>query len=317
MIKPFRVAAALLIIGIVSVALSACGSGGAKMTAPQDTDSTSVAAVETIDTTGPAVTTETAAAVTEPPKTTADTTAQVAVDEPVGTPVETASAGDGPGIADAASVEDSVTIVINGIELDAEAETESALQTSYADYGFSLKLDLGAEVQATGWTEPEPSLTQGIIAFAYGGVNTNLVWGPPENRTALTFLADTYNVLRASQPAVTFETISDGDLLISEQEGVYGGFKAIDNGGASLGGGLIGAWVCGDNETAFRMTLTGEDATVVQLRFDRLLENFACSSSYVNDIKHATKIPRKPESTEGRPWGQPLKKPSGAPLNLG
>ena len=27
--------------------------------------------------------------------------------------------------------------------------------------------------------------------------------------------------------------------------------------------------------------------------------------------------PSKPESTEGRPWGQPLKKPAGAPLNLG
>ena len=25
----------------------------------------------------------------------------------------------------------------------------------------------------------------------------------------------------------------------------------------------------------------------------------------------------KPESTEGRPWGQPLKKPAGAALNLG
>ena len=25
----------------------------------------------------------------------------------------------------------------------------------------------------------------------------------------------------------------------------------------------------------------------------------------------------KPESTEGRPWGQSLKKPAGAPLNLG
>ena len=25
----------------------------------------------------------------------------------------------------------------------------------------------------------------------------------------------------------------------------------------------------------------------------------------------------KPESTEGRPWGQRLKKPAGAPLNLG
>ena len=28
-------------------------------------------------------------------------------------------------------------------------------------------------------------------------------------------------------------------------------------------------------------------------------------------------LPPKPESTEGRPWGQPLKKPEGAPLNLG
>ena len=26
---------------------------------------------------------------------------------------------------------------------------------------------------------------------------------------------------------------------------------------------------------------------------------------------------RKPESTDGRPWGQPLKQPEGAPLNLG
>ena len=27
--------------------------------------------------------------------------------------------------------------------------------------------------------------------------------------------------------------------------------------------------------------------------------------------------PTKPESTDGRPWGQPLKQPEGAPLNLG
>ena len=29
------------------------------------------------------------------------------------------------------------------------------------------------------------------------------------------------------------------------------------------------------------------------------------------------KLLSKPESTEGRPWGQPLKKAEGAPLNLG
>ena len=32
---------------------------------------------------------------------------------------------------------------------------------------------------------------------------------------------------------------------------------------------------------------------------------------------HDSRRLRKPESTEGRPWGQSLKKPSGAPLNLG
>ena len=32
----------------------------------------------------------------------------------------------------------------------------------------------------------------------------------------------------------------------------------------------------------------------------------------------ACRVPEpKPESTEGRPWGQPLKKAEGAPLNLG
>ena len=284
MIKPFRIAAALLIIGIVSVALSACGSGGGNAPAPQDTEAVSAAVVKT---TAPAQTTETETAVTESPESPAEasagtsvgTSAQAPEDEPVEIPVETASASDGPGTVDAMSVGNSVVLDVNGVATDAEAATESALQTSYADYGFLLKLDLGAEVQSAGWTEPDPSLTQGIIAFTYSGVNANLVWGPPEDRTALTFLADTYNVLRASQPAVTFESISDGDLLISEQEGVYGGFKAVDNSGSSLGGGLIGAWICGDSETAFRMTLTGEDATVVQLRFDRLLENFACSSS--------------------------------------
>ena len=178
------------------------------------------------------------------------------------------------------SVEDPESVVAEVLDPEADAEeSETALLTSYADYGFTLKLDLGAEVQAAGWTEPEPSLAQGIMAFTYGGVNANIVWGPHQDRTPLTFLADTYNVLKASQPAVTFESISDGNISVNDQTGVYGGFKAVDASGSSIGGGLIGTWICGDAETAFRMTLTGEDATIVQLRFDRLLENFACSTS--------------------------------------
>ena len=260
MIKPFRIAAALLILGILSVALTACGSGGAKAVVTQDTNSETAAAVEATD-----------------PAETVKKEEPVADEAVIAKAVAEGSASDAgePTTSDVASVQDSATLEIN---LPEEEIAETKL-TLYADYGFSLKLDLGADVQAAGWTEVEPSLTQGIIAFYYGGVNANIVWGPPEQRTALTFLADTYNVLRASQPAVTFESISDGDLTISDQEGVYGGFKAADVDGASLGGGLIGAWICEDSETAFRMTLTGEDATVVQLRFDRLLDNFTCSTS--------------------------------------
>lgn len=175
---------------------------------------------------------------------------------------------------------DSETAVVADAEAEAEPLAEAAaLLTAYDSYGFSLKLDLGAAVDSYGWTESDPSTTQGLITFNYGGVNTNLVWGPPEDRTPLTFLADTYNILRASQPDTTFESISDGDITVNDQVGAYGGFKATGIDGSTLGGGLIGTWLCPDADTAFRMTLTGEDATLVQLRFDRLLENFTCASS--------------------------------------
>ena len=42
----------------------------------------------------------------------------------------------------------------------------------------------------------------------------------------------------------------------------------------------------------------------------------ACSRDG-NRSENGFEVPPKPESTEGRPWGQPLKKPAGAPLNLG
>ena len=43
-----------------------------------------------------------------------------------------------------------------------------------------------------------------------------------------------------------------------------------------VGSGLIGAWICSESETAFRLTVTGTETTVVQVRFDSLLDNFVC-----------------------------------------
>ena len=136
---------------------------------------------------------------------------------------------------------------------------------------------MGADVQTTGWTEASASDTQGLASFTYGGALAGLVWSPADGRDPLALLASSYNVLRAAQPAITFKSINDGDIIVSDQACVFGGFKALDQGGATLGGGLIGAWNCA-NGTAYRMTLTGADATVVQLRFDRLLDNFSCPS---------------------------------------
>ena len=153
-----------------------------------------------------------------------------------------------------------------------------ALPTSIDDYGFTLKLDEEADTRAAGWSGPEPNAQQGTISFASGGVSVALIWSPQEGREPLTFLADTYNILRTSQSDFTFEPLSDGDIVVDREPGAFGGFKTLDAGGATLGGGLIGTWVCTLPQTAFRMTLTGDDATLVQLRFDRLLENFSCSS---------------------------------------
>ena len=55
-------------------------------------------------------------------------------------------------------------------------------------------------------------------------------------------------------------------------------------------------------------------------RFGISLSRSSCLN-WLHRLGFAFKRPKKrllkPESTDGRPWGQPLKQPEGAPLNLG
>ena len=156
--------------------------------------------------------------------------------------------------------------------------TRQELLSTISEFGFELKLDRQASVRSAGWTRPEPNHRQGSLTFRYGDVNTILIWGPREGRETLLLLADTYNILRGSQPELVFEPIIDGDISVSGEPGVYGGFRTLNANDTLVGGGLIGSWVCPERDTAFRLTLTGADSTVVQLRFNRHLVNFACSS---------------------------------------
>ena len=141
-----------------------------------------------------------------------------------------------------------------------------------------MGLDREVNTRTAGWTGPGPNAQQGMLSFTDGGVNAVLIWGPQNDREPLVLLAETYNILRGSQPLLTFDPITDGILAVSGEGGVYGGLKTLDQSDNVIGGGLIGAWVCSGKGTAFRLTLTGTDSTVVQVRFDRLKDNFTCPS---------------------------------------
>ncbi len=144
---------------------------------------------------------------------------------------------------------------------------------TYGDFGFSFQLDQGADIQNAG----EPSETQGLISFGLGEVNALLSWLPEGDNKVLTLVDTTYQLLRENQPGVTFQRLRDGEVSAGGESGAFLGYRATESSGATRGG-LIGGWICKNTETAFTLTLRGNDATLVQIRFDRLLDTFACST---------------------------------------
>jgi len=149
-------------------------------------------------------------------------------------------------------------------------------KTTIGDYGFSLDLDGEVAVQPRGWTGAEPDTSQGMIKFPYEGVSAILVWYSSDI-TPQQIVADSYNLLKDSQPNLTFEGISDGAFPVSGETGVFGGFKVLD-GASTVGGGFVSGWVCSESQSRYALTVTGPQATVVQIRFQRIVNQFSCSS---------------------------------------
>ena len=144
-------------------------------------------------------------------------------------------------------------------------------------HGFTLSLDPNSTFPASGLdvsglTETEADESQGILRLNYNGADVIFYW-QPSGSDAEAQVEAALALLSASQPTRTFTVISQGEISPDGQDGIYSGFlSTADAKGA--GGGLIGAWQCGN--TAFTMTVSGPDATVIQIRFDRLVENFEC-----------------------------------------
>ena len=148
--------------------------------------------------------------------------------------------------------------------------------TFIKDYGFGLRLDGDVSVQATGWTEKSPNSEQGIISFDYRGVKAFLSWYSSAS-TPKQIVSSTYEQLRDGQPNLTFEPFKEGDISISGEPGFFAGFRVLDATNSSVGGGLIASWVCPESQLRYSITATGPQATVVQLRFQRITEKFSCS----------------------------------------
>ncbi|MBR62261.1 MAG: hypothetical protein CL904_06400 [Dehalococcoidia bacterium] len=124
------------------------------------------------------------------------------------------------------------------------------------------------------WLGGGPNTGQGLANFSSAGTAVILIWQPAQGQplTALTGLG--LGVLQASQPQTTFTGIAEGTINPKNRETAFGGFAGSDATGQAVGGGLIGAWTCDTND--FIMIVTGADSTLVQIRFDRLLDNFDC-----------------------------------------
>ena len=140
-------------------------------------------------------------------------------------------------------------------------------------FGFVLGLDRGAYVTNI----PGNTDTQGMVQLEYSGVNVILSWVPENGSTIEGLVSGTFGTLQSNQPDLTFDTVSESTLKVGLEVGTVVGFKSVDGSGDVVGGGLIGAWNCVDQETSFTIMVIGQDASVVQLRLNRLIDNFDCA----------------------------------------
>ena len=68
-----------------------------------------------------------------------------------------------------------------------------------------------------------------------------------------------------------------------------------------------------EEECFFRLVEAPQHHLELNTWYQRFLDSYNTARPHMG----INMLTPKPESTEGRPWGQPLKKPAGAPLNLG
>ena len=174
------------------------------------------------------------------------------------------------------------TIVPSPTATPPPTPTPTPITTVFEVHGFTLKLDPDADFVAsgldvTGFTETEADESQGLLKLDYNGADVVFYWQPSTAGVEPQQSVDSaFGLLSSSKPSTSFIAISEDDIIVDGQAGRVGGFVSTAASGGGNGGGLIGAWNCMTTSTSFTLTVSGYDSTVIQIRFDRLVENFGC-----------------------------------------
>ncbi len=147
--------------------------------------------------------------------------------------------------------------------------------TTFTDYGFTLPVPDGLELQVAGIGGEEASIDAGQLTASAGGVTMVLIW-TSGGLTATQAVQGAFEVLQASTSGLDFRPLNEGELEVAGQVGSFGAFAA-EGDGTVLGIGLIGGWTCGTAPT-YSITVIGQDLDPVQSSFEGFTNGFGCSS---------------------------------------
>jgi hypothetical protein len=152
----------------------------------------------------------------------------------------------------------------------------------YDAYGFGLPVPLNVEINAAGLTEPDASEENGILLATAGGTTIFLLWSSPvPPLTPEESVIAGFEVGQALAEVVFEPQDAGGGLMVDSQPGSYASFVTRNAEEETEGVGLIGGWICPNDERSYAITVTGRDLETVQQSFVYLTNGFRCEAGNI------------------------------------
>jgi hypothetical protein len=154
--------------------------------------------------------------------------------------------------------------------------TPEPQEIRFDQFGFSIVVETKESTVLTSLLEEDASANQGILLFEYKGTQAVLMWMTSTANSNQVVQAHLMALLTEAQPENIFTVITEGNITVDGNQGIFGAFSTQDAETVVTGGGIIGAWSCISQGIIPALLVTGTDDTTVQIRFKRLIDSFTC-----------------------------------------